>query len=294
MTTTPSTESPEELQALVGGQPAVLVGVRAVGQGERRAARRRRRRRAPASAVRPGPRRLAVRSDRRARSRARAPSGARSGIRPGDGPGGRRTGRSCGHAVCGGFGCPQALFGQAASVGGDVFHCERRARVFARDIRRLGTATVVRLLMVELGCAARRRSAPAGRPSEDRFSHAWSRRARRPMPVRPARAQPGAVLAAQRRVRQLEQDRVAHRRLEVDLSSTIRLTSSSSVVSSVTRVRVGVELGEVDVDVVGHRPEAARALPDDVARPPCRWRGRPRRRTRGAGRRGSARPRARR
>jgi hypothetical protein len=45
------------------------------------------------------------------------------------------------HAVCGSVGCPQARFGQVTRVGALVFHCERRARVFEREVFRFGTAT---------------------------------------------------------------------------------------------------------------------------------------------------------
>jgi hypothetical protein len=43
----------------------------------------------------------------------------------------------------------QARFEQATSVGAVAFHCDRRIRVFARDIRRLGTATVDLLANVD-------------------------------------------------------------------------------------------------------------------------------------------------
>jgi hypothetical protein len=52
----------------------------------------------------------------------------------------------CGQARCGGFGCRQARFEHAASVGAVVFHWARRERVFDRDILRFGTATLVVLL----------------------------------------------------------------------------------------------------------------------------------------------------
>jgi hypothetical protein len=44
----------------------------------------------------------------------------------------------------------QARFEHATSVGAAAFHCDRRERVFARDIRRLGTATVD--LLATIGC----------------------------------------------------------------------------------------------------------------------------------------------
>jgi hypothetical protein len=47
------------------------------------------------------------------------------------------------HAVCGSLGWPQARLGQVTRVGALVFHCERRARVLARDIFRFGTATAI-------------------------------------------------------------------------------------------------------------------------------------------------------
>jgi hypothetical protein len=53
-----------------------------------------------------------------------------------------------GQAVCGGFFARQARFSQATSVGAAAFHCARRERVFDRDIRRLGTATVDLLAVV--------------------------------------------------------------------------------------------------------------------------------------------------
>lgn len=48
--------------------------------------------------------------------------------------------------MCGGFGCWQARFEQAARVGAVAFHWDRREWVFDRDILRLGTATLLVLL----------------------------------------------------------------------------------------------------------------------------------------------------
>ena len=45
--------------------------------------------------------------------------------------------------MCGSLGWPQARLGQLTRVGALVFHCERRARVLARDIFRFGTATAI-------------------------------------------------------------------------------------------------------------------------------------------------------
>jgi hypothetical protein len=45
--------------------------------------------------------------------------------------------------MCGGFGCRQARFEHGASTGAVAFHCERRERVFDRDILRFGTATTI-------------------------------------------------------------------------------------------------------------------------------------------------------
>ena len=44
--------------------------------------------------------------------------------------------------MCGGLVARQARFEQATSVGAVAFHCDRRERVFERDIRRFGTATM--------------------------------------------------------------------------------------------------------------------------------------------------------
>jgi hypothetical protein len=51
--------------------------------------------------------------------------------------------------VCGGFFARQARFSQATRVGAAAFHCARRERVFDRDIRRLGTATIDLLAVVQ-------------------------------------------------------------------------------------------------------------------------------------------------
>ena len=47
-----------------------------------------------------------------------------------------------GQAVCGGLVARHARFSHVVSVGAVAFHCDRRERVFERDIRRLGTATI--------------------------------------------------------------------------------------------------------------------------------------------------------
>src|SRR3954452_11508557 len=65
--------------------------------------------------------------------------------------------------MCGGLSWPQARFGHGARVGALAFHCDRRARVLARDIFRFGTATSV-LLLVVLAGVARRGSESAGEP----------------------------------------------------------------------------------------------------------------------------------
>ena len=53
-----------------------------------------------------------------------------------------------GQATCGGFVALQARFEQVTSVGAVAFHCDRRDRVFERDIRRFGTATMDLLAVV--------------------------------------------------------------------------------------------------------------------------------------------------
>ena len=53
-----------------------------------------------------------------------------------------------GQAMCGGFGWRQARFEHGASVGAVAFHCERRERVFDRDMRRFGTATTISKISV--------------------------------------------------------------------------------------------------------------------------------------------------
>ena len=52
-----------------------------------------------------------------------------------------------GQATCGGFCCRQARLLQAARVGAEVFHWARRDRVFDREVLRLGTATLLVLLL---------------------------------------------------------------------------------------------------------------------------------------------------
>src|SRR5439155_26178513 len=46
-----------------------------------------------------------------------------------------------GQAICGGLGLRHARFEHSTRCGALVFHCDRRERVFERDILRLGTAT---------------------------------------------------------------------------------------------------------------------------------------------------------
>ncbi len=51
--------------------------------------------------------------------------------------------------MCGGVVARHARFEHVTSVGAVAFHCARRERVFDRDIRRLGTATVDLLAVLE-------------------------------------------------------------------------------------------------------------------------------------------------
>jgi hypothetical protein len=73
--------------------------------------------------------------------------------------------------MCGGFGCRQARFEHGASVGAVAFHCERRERVFDRDMRRLGTATTIsrfsyrRPTLLGVAIGIRRELALQGSPS---------------------------------------------------------------------------------------------------------------------------------
>ena len=98
----------EELQALVGRQAAVLVGVGTVGEGALE--------------------QLGVQvGSPSARGARRSWSVDRGRVRgPGDGRTGRRTGRTSPHARCGRCFAPQAGLAQVTRVGATAFHCERR------------------------------------------------------------------------------------------------------------------------------------------------------------------------
>ena len=125
----------EELEALVGRQPAVLVGVRAVRQGaveqlgvEVRIPERTTQFVVDADGRMPG---SAVRDQRTWRRSALAPYWPHVP-----------------HARCGRCFAPQAGLAQVTSVGATAFHCERRCRVLLRDIFRFGTATVFSSLVL--------------------------------------------------------------------------------------------------------------------------------------------------
>ena len=118
-----------------------------------------------------------------------------------------------GQAMCGGFVARQARFAQATSVGAAAFHCARRERVFDRDIRRFGTATVDLLAVVREGHSAGRRSRRAAHRGSS-VSCPWSgpRSAR----FSPHSGHRPGQSSAQRGQRQLEDDGVAHGLLQVD------------------------------------------------------------------------------
>ena len=128
----------EELQALVGGQPAVLVGERPVRQ---RALEQPgiQDRISECSAKRLGGqwtvRSLSGGAQRTWRRSARAPYWPQVP-----------------HARCGRCLAPQAGLAQVTRVGATAFHCDRRWRVLLRDIFRFGTATVISCCLVA-GCS---------------------------------------------------------------------------------------------------------------------------------------------
>ena len=207
----------EELQPFVVRQPAVLVGVGAVGQGALQQLG------VQLDAERLGEPGLVGRLGRGC---------ARLGpVRPRE-PACRRTARSSSTRCAAASSRRTRGSGRRRASARVVFHCDRRDRVLLRDIFRFGTATALLLLI--------RRSGPAGEPVESEraqrgssiFVRVAGRQVVQPLPA--GGAQPGAVGPAQRRQGQAQHHRVTHHRFDVDQSPTIRWTSSSSVVSSVT------------------------------------------------------------
>ena len=140
-----------------------------------------------------------------------------------------------------------------------VFHCDRRARVLLRDIFRFGTATVVTpSSSCPVGCLVAANAASAAQRGSI-CSCAWSgRQVVQPLPA--ARAQAGAVRPAQRRRRQGEHHRVTHHRFEVEQIAVdpVDLVRLGRLVRGA--VRVGEQLADVDVQLLGDRVEAPPAL----------------------------------
>ena len=111
--------------------------------------------------------------------------------------------------VCGSFGRRQARFSQMTSVGADVFQCDRRDRVLLRDIRRFGTATDLLLLGTATEPLGESGPARVGRGVRVVGGQVVEALAA-------AGAQPAAVVPAQRRQRQVEHQRVADERLQIE------------------------------------------------------------------------------
>ncbi|MCO5561366.1 hypothetical protein L7F22_014987 [Adiantum nelumboides] len=175
--------------------------------------------------------------------------------------------------MCCSFGSRQARFEQATRVGAVAFHCDRRARVFDRDIRRLGTAMMTLLGTSNdqvcppgSGLTWSRRSVGGGqalterRPTRIQCLMPVIRREIGP-PLAALDAQTGAVLAAQGRHRELGDDRVAHGLGEVDalVDQARDLVGVGGLLGD--RVRVGEQLADPDLHVLADRLQAARALP---------------------------------
>ena len=139
---------------------------------------------------------------------------------PSRGPGARGRCRSCRTRCAGSFTAPHVGHSERAGASSVQFEA-RRLRVFARGVLRLGTAMA--------GCSSgiggvqssKRERAQRVPPGIGRVGVAVAVGL---VAVDAAhRAQPGAILAAQRRRGQIEQHGVAHRQLEVDLLALERV-----------------------------------------------------------------------
>src|SRR5580693_8246398 len=152
-----------------------------------------------------------------------------------------------GHAVCGSF-CARH-WGQVTSCGAVVFHWARRDLVLLRDILRFGTATSALLSCLRHGGTVRRWFCGA------RVGVGMSSsRVRKPRSA--FGAQTRAILGAQRRERQLEHQRVAQGRLEVEQVPVQKIPVSVLV----ARV-MGEQLGELYLCRRSEQIQTTRALP---------------------------------
>src|SRR4051812_35028230 len=147
--------------------------------------------------------------------------------------------------------------GQVAKVGGCVFHWLRRGRVLLRDMRRFGTATSALLWSARGGIDTKvGQGGPAGVGLVVRVARLHVVEA-----GAAAGTQPGAVVVAQGREGDLEDQRVPQRGLEVEqVLDHARLLVLVVARSDPPLVRVGEQLLQVHDQLVRDRVEAASAL----------------------------------
>src|SRR5215472_7741884 len=161
--------------------------------------------------------------------------------------------------MCGSLGSRHC--GQRTRVGAEAFHRARRDLVLLRDILRLGTATSVLLTYLRYGRAVRAwlhrnltQSCPPG-------VQGWAMvvaGAHLGKPCTAFGAQPGAVFLAPRRERQRENQGISEDRLEIEQVPV----QSVPVLAGVPAVLLITEqFLAPDLDGLGHRFEAPRALP---------------------------------
>ena len=177
----------------------------------------------------------------------------------------------------------QARLEQATSVGAVAFHCDRRERVFDRDILRFGTATIDLLAIsvvpdrwaIRRSChsADRRSRRAAHRGSSVSCPWSGARSARRSPHSGHSPGQSGRHSGAQR---QRQHHRVADHLLDVDplVDHPRQLVGVGGLVGGA--VRVGEQLAELDVDLVGRARRGSASTRRRAGRAPCRTRRRPR------------------
>jgi hypothetical protein len=151
---------------------------------------------------------------------------------------------------------------QVTSVGADVFHWDRRCRVLLRDIRRFGTATINLLVLVHLLMRSRLVVRPRLKSCPPRIDRGVVAVLRILVQVGPAfGTQTQTVRATQRLERQIQHDRIAQHRLEVE---QVTLQVPDLVLGvGVARFVAGidVQLLEIDDRRVGQIHQAPNALP---------------------------------
>ena len=262
MTTRPEHRVAQELQALVGGQAAVLVREGPVGQREDEQVTGQRRRPSASSSQRAACSACAC-----------APDGVRPPRAPGPGNSAQteRTWRpsywpQVGHAWCGGLSSPQARFGHGDERGGGGLPLRAAGtgvgagHLPLRDSHGQFSSGVGASPGVPGEEANRVRSRPAHRASTTSWEWSAGRSSSRwPQSTH----SPRAVGAAHRCERQAEDDGVTDQRLEIEV---VALDAAHLVLLAGLDGRaalVGVELLDVELQGVGERLEAARARPLD-------------------------------